>query len=229
MIERTLWSCNRLKSHKGMDGRWQVEDPKDAILISSLTKGGLHAPCLDFDFPGMVAPWDGRYFHMMWINGGHSARDRSDVWASLHAALAAADLVDASYWVTMINKALGHAQRDPELRGIIYNVPVRAIPSSNPYKHHFYIDAEITWDLYKPIIEALRDLALLEFNFAKFSIQREMTMLLRPGLRKDDLEAMGIVIEETSDGQTAVDAAAKRLAEQMAEDLRDNFIGERRD
>ena len=194
---RTWWTCKRLKSHKGMDGRWQVDNEKDAILISSLTSNGLHAPCLDFDFPGMVMPWSGKWIH---VSGLGVTRP----WDAVHAALADAGLVSPNFYEAVINAHVG-GPFDPSFPCVTYNVPVRTIPSSNPYKHHFYIDAEISWEKYVPIIVAMRELILLERNFANFSIEREMTMLLKPGLTKDAVEAMGIVIEENSDGRAPND------------------------
>lgn len=207
VMGRTFWACKRLKSHKGMDGRWEVFNEQDAILISSLTRGGLHAPCLDFDFPGMVVPQTSfggapSWVHVMTCKALLPIFGTPRPWDKLHASLAEAGLVDL---VDTDNSPITHyaslgGKPSVYVQSLVYKVPVRAIPSSNPYKHHFYIDAPITWAQYLPIIEALKDLALLEFNFAKFSIEREMTMLMKPGLKKSDLEARGVSIEENSDG-----------------------------
>lgn len=62
MSNRTFWYAPKLTikdepliksliTYRQDEDRWQVVDPSDANLISSLTDAGTHMPILDLDFP----------------------------------------------------------------------------------------------------------------------------------------------------------------------------------
>lgn len=55
--QREFWECDTLSSERGMDGR-RPSTFGDGTLVSSRVQGreGLHAPCLDIDFPVRVVP-----------------------------------------------------------------------------------------------------------------------------------------------------------------------------
>lgn len=65
------------------------------------------------------------------------------------------------------------------------DVPARLVPSSTSGHSHLYIDAPMTWDLYRRLLEVLADAGVIEDGFARASIDREYTSLRLPWVRKD--------------------------------------------
>jgi hypothetical protein len=186
-VNRTLWTCEKLLSRKGMDGRRLASSPDEAVLVSSLTESGLHAPCIDIDYPTTLDD-DGLMTIEMCPAWRKAWPYFEPSWQELEKLLSSLQLINGcGCW------------RSHRTLAIDWKVPVRFVASSNPVHGHLYIDAEIQWMDYAPILASMRDVGLLEVGFVDASISREMTMLLKPGLTKDDLAERGIAIESYSE------------------------------
>jgi hypothetical protein len=182
--DRTYWTATKLLSGAGLDGRELVHDPEKGILIASLTTSGKHAPCLDFDFRcEVVTKYDGsslvlhlnKPVRLDWYTQG--------LGALIDAGLVRSDIVNHAdrVWLHLL-------------------VPCRVIPSSNPDHRHVYFDTELDWPVYERMLKALHPWPC-QRAFCDNSVQRGMTMLIRPGLTKDKLEEMGVEILTASDGE----------------------------
>jgi hypothetical protein len=61
----------------------------------------------------------------------------------------------------------------------------RLIPSSTPGHFHLYLDdLAITWPVYARLLLALADAGVIEHGYAAASIDREQTMVRKPGVSK---------------------------------------------
>jgi hypothetical protein len=190
-VNRTLWTCETLLSRRGMDGRRLASSPDEAVLVASLTESGLHAPCIDIDYQTTLDD-DGLMVIDMCPAWRKAWPHFEPSWQELDKLLCSLRLVNECW-------------RSHRALAIEWKVPVRFVASSNPSHGHLYVDAEISWSDYAPILASMRDVGLLEVGFVNASISREMTMLLRPGLTKDDLAERGIAIESYGD-DSATDA-----------------------
>lgn len=190
-VARTLWSADRLMSRQGMDGRTPAKSYEDAILISSLTANERHAPCLDIDDPATIEP-DGKL--RIELTQGY---DRNEI-VGLADALALCGLGGIELVEPLYDGDAEDAGWPPNDYVIVDLVmPFRLVPSTNNV--HLYIDCDLEWERYAALINALADFGLLEEGFADNSLEREMTMLIRPGLTKEDLRARGIEVDNYDD------------------------------
>lgn len=191
-LRRTYWAVSKLMTNGRMDDRIRVFDEAAAVLISSLSDDGVHhLPIFDMDYPVHVK-----------IECATIARARLVVhWAhctlpyylrpydELRALMNRAGLTVPSLpW-----RVVG--QSPPWSLAIPFAVPARAVPSSNPDHRHLYVDRALTWELYAPIVETMGDVGLMQAGFSRYSLARQMTMVLKPGLSKDKLAEMGIQIQ----------------------------------
>lgn len=197
-VERTLWTAKKLQSRRGMDGRQQVQTVEEAILISSLTTSGKHAPCFDLDFRCNVVDDLTDY---VGDEPGPVMELRLDE---------ASELGFRAFAATFERLGLGKAELfrppydgedwpPPDVVTLRFSVPARAMPSSSAAHAHLFIDHELAWDDYAELIDTAADANLLEEGFADNSLERQMTMLIRPGLTKTDLGGLGIEIDDYDD------------------------------
>ena len=190
---RTLWTCTKLLSKHGMDGRERVDSEADAILVGSLTESGLHAPCFDFDFHTELRG------QMVTVRTDRlTARD--DLWDAFKSEIIGSGLAT---WAA-ITRGPDEPQSFDDLDDVVhieFAAPVRLVRSSTPTHAHVYVDTEIEWSAYALLLMAMADLGLLERGFANNSLDRQMTMLIRPGLTKADLAARGIEINNYGDDE----------------------------
>lgn len=62
--------------------------------------------------------------------------------------------------------------------------PVSVVPSSTPGHFHLYIDAPMGWEVYRTLLEALRDAGILQWGFVENSIIQKQSSLRVPWVRK---------------------------------------------
>lgn len=65
-----------------------------------------------------------------------------------------------------------------------FDLPARLVPSSTEGHFHLYIDVPMEWEVYRKLIEAMRDAGLLQPGFANASIAREATMCRPEWIKK---------------------------------------------
>lgn len=85
-----------------------------------------------------------------------------------------------------------HDEPDPE--GIVetwhapaldLDVPARLIPSSTPGHSHLYVDVRCEWAAYVNLLHALERCGIIETGYLDASLARGMSMLRKPGVRKE--------------------------------------------
>lgn len=91
--------------------------------------------------------------------------------------------VEVSHIVT---SALGPYGESGDLHKpvIDFDIPIRAIPSSQEGHFHLYIDKEITWESYKKILDAFVDSGLVERVHAESSKSRGYSAVRLPWVKK---------------------------------------------
>lgn len=235
-MNRSLWAAEILYDKRGMDGRVEVKEEHDAILVSSRLVGqneakpghpGIepksirHAPCFDLDF-NVVAHPDGvttwlEFEGMQLVE----PPDTDGPFAGLEKIKAKTDknmpeiTKPAMEELREMMWAMGlvSMRERPDwlrFRGstpiLEFVVPIRLIPSSNPHRFHLYIEAVVEWSDMEDMLHAMNG-SFLNEGYAQNSILRRMTMLLKPGLWKTDLTNMGVVIERDSAGNLVDETA----------------------
>lgn len=73
------------------------------------------------------------------------------------------------------------------------DLPCKLIPSSTPGHHHLYIDAPMSWEVYRQLLEVLAKAGIIEPGYAKASIERGHTCVRLPWIRKDQTPLPGYV------------------------------------
>ncbi len=63
--------------------------------------------------------------------------------------------------------------------------PARLIPSSTKGHFHLYLDKEMSWKDYEKLLNVLSDVGILERGYARVSIQRAMSSVRLPWVKKD--------------------------------------------
>ena len=173
------------------DGIEEVDKECCAQLISSLCKSGLHAPALDFDFP-IRATHETRilkfekdvlqkeYFDLLDILvelGITSEKFRSDMQnANMHTHFAGCDC-------TMTYPLLEFAAE------------FKLVGSSTSGHFHLYIKKEMPWKQYVKLLTAFYKANLIQKNFYQISIEDQMSLLFKPGIKKDKIKAKKINID----------------------------------
>jgi hypothetical protein len=60
------------------------------------------------------------------------------------------------------------------------------LPSSTPGHFHLYLNKAVPWSDYKKVLLALYEAHLIQKGYYDWSIERGMSMLRRPGVKKND-------------------------------------------
>lgn len=63
--------------------------------------------------------------------------------------------------------------------------PCELVPSSTPGKFHLYMDKEVTWLLYQPVLTAMAAAGILEPGYVGASIAAGATFVRKKGIKKD--------------------------------------------
>jgi hypothetical protein len=58
--------------------------------------------------------------------------------------------------------------------------PCRLYPSRTPGHFHLYLEKEVTWDRYEPVLKAMADAGLIEQGYYKSAASRQQTFLRPP-------------------------------------------------
>ncbi len=196
-VTRTLWTADVLYSGSGMDGRREVETIEEAILVSSRCVSGRHAPALDIDFPTSLWPRQPDLpGHTVTITLDRQVTPVDPELVAMGQAMADAGLI------TGLNVAIPDPFRSPgkwfTQLGFQFVVPAVVVPSTHEDHFHLYLEHEIGWLAYADILEKMQAVGILQRGFVQNSISRGQTMLLKPGLAKSDLKALGIAIHGDS-------------------------------
>lgn len=217
-MNRSLWAAEVLYNNRGMDGRTEVREERDAILVGSKLRWVegpvLHAPCFDLDFnviayPNGATTWV--HFEGMDIDEEPGTPDFLDELKTLtpnrRPTIKRADLDS----LQDLMSSCGLINLTPEIPRwfrfhksmpmLEFSVPIRLIPSSNPNRFHLYIEAVVEWADMEAMIK-LMDGSFLNPGYARNSLERKQTMLLLPGIWKRDLAAHQVVLEKDSAGNT---------------------------
>lgn len=210
-IRRTYWTVQNVRELVDVNSdrievdkevRTRVHDPEQATLIASLTGRGLHAPCLDVDRTVMEFP-QGELGTLLCFPDLAGSKES---WSALIGTLVELGLhrplivppadpryaegyaPDAPIAEVRASNVLAEAMARYR-KALLIAAPVTVRPSSTQEHHHVYVDAEIGWPDYKVLLARCRDAGLIEEAWLKASLERGMTMLLRPGLTKARLAA----------------------------------------
>ncbi len=143
----------------------------EAECLASLTRRGLHAPVLDLEYPARVR-LRGRYFLLelepRTLN--HEALKR------LHEALIRARLSTR----TARRLTRSHRVSDRSLVTLAFHVPIHLTASRTPGHHHLYIDREIKWEHYLPILIELEEARLIEYQLLSSYLIEETSFIRLP-------------------------------------------------
>jgi hypothetical protein len=145
---------------------------KNAQLVSSLTKSGLHAPVLDIDFPTTVTK-NGDEFRVCISTAVPSGKQMQ----RLNRRLATCGLA-----ASQDSSELESKPADGVV--ITLNVPVELVPSSTAGHFHLYIDREITWANYRWLLLAMRDAGLIGQDFCTMCLGSLQSFVRKPNVTK---------------------------------------------
>jgi hypothetical protein len=158
-------------------------------LVSSLCENGRHAPAIDLDLPASLS---------------RSCRGESYLtlnkvvdwgrYVAVVEAMEACGLVvtSGSWWAAVryhrspsagVYRTIGKRGEiiAPSFRLI---VSAELVPSSTPGHFHLYLDAELAWEDYRRLLEAMTLAGLVERGYYDISCVQQMTLLRKPGIRK---------------------------------------------
>lgn len=187
-VRRTWWTTKVITYYYGpVEERRRVNSQENALLVSSLTENGWHAPTLDFDFPVEARDMGGNVTRLRFP--GLSARRRP--WQKLLAHLVRIGVATDDLKPHR-NDSAYLEEKAPHIDLV---VPVRVLPSSSLGHHHVYMDVEMPWAAYLAMCKMLKNAGLLEPGYLRASDARCMTMLLKPGLTKSRLIAEGRMLD----------------------------------
>lgn len=168
---------------EGTDHRWRTSE-QDASLVASLTENGLHAPALDIDW--RVSHLTNGMSHRLLIAAGTAEKPcryadpedwREFLRASLEAGLIERKTFEDEFsYFAMRTEPIDHHE-------IRFDVPVIVLPSTSPGHFHIYIEKEMAWPVYLRLLQAMMKIGFLEFGFVAAAERREMTMLVKPGMK----------------------------------------------
>jgi hypothetical protein len=65
------------------------------------------------------------------------------------------------------------------------DLPFMLVPSTTSGHWHLYVDKPMPWDEYEDLLARMVKLQIISAEYFGMSVQREMTRLRRPGVRKD--------------------------------------------
>lgn len=150
----------------------QVSASSDgALLISSLTEAGSHAPAIDIDF---AAERDGSRLVLR-------RRVSGDAFVDVLRAARDSGFVTSEYFQ---RRAPGlqrvHEVIDPSIE---LAAPFRLLPST--HHHHLYVDREVDWPAYYRLLVAMDRAGIIQGKFFGLAQRRGMTLLLRQGITKE--------------------------------------------
>ena len=73
------------------------------------------------------------------------------------------------------------------------DMPAQLIPSSTPGHFHLYVDHEMPWSVYAKLLVALGDAGILEPGYVRASLERELTSVRLPWVKKPSPAAQELV------------------------------------
>lgn len=144
---------------------------RGAECLASLTRRGFHAPVLDLEYPARVRQ-RGRYFLLELeppTCAPHALRRLHDTL--IHARLST-DTARRHMRSRRIN--------DRRLVTLAFHVPLRLTPSRTPGHYHLFIEREITWDEYLPVLTALEDARLIDHQLFTSYLVEETSFVRLP-------------------------------------------------
>ncbi len=135
----------------------------EAECLASLTRRGLHAPILDIEYPARLRQ-RGRYF----LLDLEPHTFEPDALKRLYNALIHARLSTRAARRRMRSHRVG----DRHFLTLAFHVPVRLTPSRTPGHAHLYIEREILWESYLPVLIALEEARLIEYQlFSSYLVE----------------------------------------------------------
>lgn len=148
-------------------------------FITSLIKGppkddSLHLISLDIDYPVELRGDDSLSIQSPRLSG-------TELDAFLEVLLSF-KLIDPPF-------GMPHFGADMhEMPRLDFRVAVQIAPSSSGKHFHVYVDKTLSWTDYLKLLEACRDACLIGQDFFAMSKRNRMSILLRPGFTKQQLE-----------------------------------------
>lgn len=163
---RLLFYCEGVDDPtKDHDAYISAEDAGQHNLIGSLCKNGMHKPALDLDFAATRKD----SCVQMWLN----KKLKQDDTNNLAKILLTLDLIEHTghvSWVDTLNCLF-----------INFSVPADLIQSSTIGHFHLYLDKELTYAVYKTLIETFVDVGILQQGILRRFNTSGQTFLRPPG------------------------------------------------
>ena len=144
---------------------------QDAECLASFTRRGLDAPVLDLEYPARLRH-RGRY--TLLELEPHTFEP--DALRRVHEALIRAHLSTRA----ARRRTRAHRVGDRHFVTLAFHVPLRLTPSRTPGHHHLFIEREITWAEYLPVLIALEEARLIDYQLFSSYLVEETSFVRLP-------------------------------------------------
>jgi len=183
--ERTYWYSDKALvsdyDSEWIEERWVQVAESEATLVSSLCESGNHAPALDIDIPAELEQLSIPGYCMLTID----KPIKYAPYVELLGIMESIGLVPPGHARKLIAETPS-ARKDQFISRFIVGMEAFAelVPSSTPGHSHLYIDTEMPWKDYRWFLKSLARAGIIEEGFYRASVEREQTMLRKPGIYK---------------------------------------------